>query len=93
MGMVLLTLAMILIAFIMHSNALSVEMNRDEPYCFGIMGNATQNFYMNYHVMGKGASQIEYTLYDPQNVVIKQGTGNKTDTFTLQIFKDGLYNT
>ena len=80
-----------LICFFKTANSLSITMSRKEPYCIGIMGNATYNYEMNYHTLGKGNTQIKYDLYDPYNNIIKTGTGNRTEYFKQKIYQDGIY--
>ena len=66
-------------------------MERVEPYCIGIQGNATFNFEMSYRILGKSKNKIQYDLYDPNNNIIKTGTGEKTAYFKEKIYQNGIY--
>ena len=73
------------------ASALSIDMDKKEPYCFGIFANATYNFEMSYFTYGKNTDKIKYDLYDPNNNIIKTGSGNSTDYFKQKVYQDGIY--
>ena len=81
----------VLAIMISTASALSIDMDRKEPYCFGILANATYNYEMNYFTYGKNNEKVKYDLYDPGNNIIKTGSGNSTDYFKQKVYQDGIY--
>ena len=88
MNWILLLISILLIASV---SSLTIQMERREPYCFGILGNSTYNYEMQYVAMGKGKISVKYELYDPINNIIHTGNGNRTAYLTQQVYSDGLY--
>ena len=66
-------------------------MERKEPYCFGIVGNNSHVYEMQYVAISKGKVSIKYDLYDPNNKLIYTNSGNRTAYFKQQLFLDGIY--